>query len=285
MLVSLDALTPSMQEILRTLTSEIEAHDGVSPINESAALGIQGLREADFFFYGKRSEPHGFVVVDERDGTLLLGVHPDFRRQGVGTELAEEALRAHPDSSVWAFGTLPGAAALAKRVGLTPVRELLRMEKALDAVDAPAVPEGFELTSYTPADAEAVVAVNAEAFAHHPEQGRLTVNEFLDLTRQPWFDPEGLILAKRDGVLAGFHWTKRHGDGMGEVYVLAVASAFEGKGLGRVLLEAGLAHLHRAGDDRVQLYVEGDQERVVRMYTNSGFTVAQTDTSYRLQRG
>ena len=283
MLVSLNSLTPKMQDVLRALVREITAHDGVSPVNESGALGIEGRREADFFFYGTRSEPRGFVVCDERDGTLLLGVHPDHRRHGVGTALAEEALRAHPDSSVWAFGTLPGAVALAARVKLEPVRELLRMERPLGATPPPEGLEGFEVTSYTPGDAESVVALNAEAFAHHQEQGRLTVAEFLDLTRQPWFDPDGLFLAKKDGRLAGFHWTKRHGAGLGEVYVIAVAPEFEGQGLGRVLLQAGLAHLYAAGDDRMQLYVEGDQERVVRMYLNAGFTVAQTDTGYRLR--
>ena len=43
----------------------------------------------------------------------------------------------------------------------------------------------------------------------------------------------------------------------------------------------GLAHLAGLGDDRVQLYVEGDEERVVRMYTNAGFEIVQTDPAYR----
>lgn len=285
MLVSLTTLTPTMQGALRQLLAAITEHDGISPVNESGSLGIDGVREADFFFLGQRSDPHGFVVCDERDGTLLLGVHPDHRRQGAGTQLLEEALQSHPDSAVWAFGTLPGAAALAARVGLEPVRELLRMERPLSATEAPSAPEGFEITTYAPADAEAVVAVNAEAFAHHPEQGRLTVAEFHDLTRQPWFDPAGLYLAKQGDTVAGFHWTKRHGSGLGEVYVIAVADRFQGHGLGRALLETGLSGLAAAGDDRVQLYVEGSEERVVRMYHSAGFTTAQTDTSYRLPRG
>ena len=42
-----------------------------------------------------------------------------------------------------------------------------------------------------------------------------------------------------------------------------------------------LDHLAGSGDERVQLYVEADQERVVRMYDRAGFTVGQVDTSYR----
>lgn len=274
-------LTPTMRDALLALVSAITEHDGISPINESAALGIDGVREADFFFMGKRSDPHGFVVCDRRDDTLLVGVHPEHRREGVGTELLREALAAHPESSAWAFGTLPGATELATRVGMRPIRELLRMEKPLVAGESepPATP--FTIDSYTPADREAIVAINAAAFAHHPEQGRLTVAEFDDLTRQPWFDPAGLLVARDGHEVAGFHWTKRHGDGLGEVYVIAVAPQYEGRGLGRALLEAGLAHLADRGDTRVQLYVEGDQTRVVQLYRNAGFEVVQTDTSFR----
>ena len=296
MLVSLTTLTPTMQDALRALVAAITEHDGISPINESASMGIDGVREADFYFMGKRSDPHGFVVCDERDGTLLVGVHPDHRREGVGTELLREALAAHPESSAWAFGTLPGAPELAHRVGMAPARELLRMEKTLADPDRPASrprdedrdatkDPRYAIDTYTAADREAIVAINAAAFAHHPEQGRLTVAEFEDLTRQPWFDPAGLLVARIDGEVAGFHWTKRHGNGLGEVYVIAVSPDHEGKGLGRTLLEAGLEHLQQQGDTRIQLYVEGDQERVVQMYLNAGFEIVQTDTSYRAKKG
>ena len=71
-----------------------------------------------------------------------------------------------------------------------------------------------------------------------------------------------------------------HGGGLGEVYVIAVAPGHEGKGIGRALLERGLAHLVAQGDETVQLYVEADQTRVVDLYRNAGFVVAQTDTNY-----
>lgn len=286
MLVNLTTLTPTMQDALRRLVAAITEHDGVSPINESASLGIEGLREAEFFFMGLRSDPYGFVVCDERDGTLLLGVHPAHRGEGVGTKLLEEAMRAHPDFAVWAFGTLPGGDALANRLGFYPVRTLLRMERPLaGAAEAAVDPaDGYRIVTYTPDLADRIVAVNARAFASHPEQGRLTRREFDDLTRLPWFDPSGFFVALAGDEVAGFHWTKRHGGGLGEVYLIAVAAEHEGRGLGRALLARGLAHLEAAGDERVQLYVEGDQKRVVTMYQRAGFQIMQTDTSYRLER-
>ena len=174
-----------------------------------------------------------------------------------------------------------GAPELARRVGLVPTRELLRMERDLPVPGDDAA-TGYEIGPFMTADREQVVAVNAAAFAHHPEQGRLTVEEFDQLAAQDWFDPDGLFVAHAaDGEVAGFHWTKRHGGGLGEVYVLAVAPAHEGKGLGRALLSRGLRHLAAVGDARVQLYVEAAEQRVVRLYRNAGFEIAQTDTAYR----
>ena len=293
MLVNLTTLTQTMQDALRGLVAEITAHDGISPINESASLGIDGLRDADFFFMGRRSDPHGFVVCDERESTLQVGVHPQHRRQGVATELLTEALRTYPSFSLWAFGTLPGAPELARRMRMVATRELLRMERDLSPTLLEPVPgaerpdrvernETYEIGPFMTGDREQVVAVNAAAFAHHPEQGRLTVEEFDQLAAQDWFDPDGLFVAHAaDGEVAGFHWTKRHGGGLGEVYVLAVAPAHEGKGLGRALLSRGLRHLAAVGDARVQLYVEAAEQRVVRLYRNAGFEIAQTDTAYR----
>ena len=89
MLISLNTLTPTMQDALRRLVAAITEHDGISPLNESGSMGIDGTREADFFFMGSRSDPHGFVVCDERDGTLLLGVHPAHRSRGGGRRAAD----------------------------------------------------------------------------------------------------------------------------------------------------------------------------------------------------
>ena len=60
---------------------------------------------------------------------------------------------------------------------------------------------------------------------------------------EPWFDPAGFLLADRAGELLGYHWTKIHPDGLGEVYVLGIAPAAQGLGLGNALLVRGLRHL------------------------------------------
>lgn len=249
------------------------AADGVCPVNESGQLVLEGSRPGVHVVDGPAE-----AVVDNRDGTIMLAVHPEHRRRGHGTALLSGLLDEHPAADVWAFGSLPGSAELAARVGLVPRRTLLRMTRPLAGIDAPA-PDP-RIGPFHTDDAAAVVAVNAAAFAHHPEQGRLTLDEFRELAAQDWFDPEGLLVARDGDEVVGFHWTKRHGGGLGEVYVIAVAPGHEGKGLGRSLLAHGLQQLAARGDETVELYVEASEARVVAMYEAAGFTEAARDTMY-----
>ena len=63
---------------------------------------------------------------------------------------------------------------------------------------------------------------------------------------EPWFDPAGLLVADAGDGLLAFHWTKQHSAELGEVYVVAVDPAAQGRGLGKAVTAAGLAHLARA---------------------------------------
>ncbi|WP_185744307.1 mycothiol synthase [Arachnia propionica] len=253
-----------------------EEVDGVNPLNDSSRLVIAGEREGVVV-----TRPHGFAILDDHDETILVAVEPEGRRRGIGSALLLDALDRRPEHSAWAFGTLPAARALAEHLGLRPVRELLHMGRSLTAATPAAPPEGVHIGTFTDADATAVVAVNRAAFRNHPEQGRLDLDGFRALTRQPWFDPAGLLTARIEGQLVGFHWTKRHDATTGEVYVLAVDPAFEGRGIGRALLDHGLAHLTAVGCRTVELYVEADQPRVVALYRASGFDTLSVDTNYR----
>ena len=278
-----DELTPPERSALEGLLRRIEGVDGIRPTNESADLVIAGQRPGSFLLATEDDEVVGFAVADARDATIQLGVDPEHRRRGHGTDLLKTALGAHPGHSVWAFGTLPGAVGLAGSLDLHPVRELLQMERPLKDEPWPTIPDGWKIRSFRPSDAEGLVATNAAAFAHHPEQGKLTVPEFLDLTKQPWFSGDGLLLAtptSDDTSIAGFHWTKRHDETTGEVYVLAVDPHHSGHGLGRLLLEAGLSHLEDTGCTKVILFVEASEKRVVQMYRSASFVTSNTDTSY-----
>ena len=264
--------------------------DGVSPLNEQAHRILEGRLPGEHWVGIEGDELIGYAQLDPDTASVQLFVAPGHRHQGVGRMLAEEINAENPDLSWWSFGTLPAAQKLANCLGLSPQRELLKM--ALDPSRTPLppagpAPEGIVVESFTPDAIDELVSVNARAFAHHPEQGAMSRADVEEKMTAPWFDPEGLLIAVDESdTMLGFHWTKiteehRSGSGrqrVGEVYVIGVLPEAAGRGLGRHLLEAGLSHLADQDVDRVELFVEGDAERVVRMYRRAGFEVVLRDT-------
>ncbi|HWE89154.1 MAG TPA: mycothiol synthase [Pseudonocardiaceae bacterium] len=221
-----------------------------------------------------------------------LFTRPDSRGHGVGGRLLAELLdHAAEDVRIWSHGDHPAAAALARRFGLRRVRELHRM--LLDPLPAELpdrpLPAGVRLRPFVPGqDEPAVIEVNKRAFAWHPEQGALTVDELRATESEPWFDPAGFLLAvdtadAADTVdrLVGFHWTKIHPSiQIGEVYVLAVDPDAHGGGLGTALTLAGLRYLAGRSLRRVMLYVEGDNQPAIALYTKLGFGLWDMDVQY-----
>ena len=96
----------------------------------------------------------------------------------------------------------------------------------------------MRITTYAgPADDAELLRVNNAAFAWHPEQGGWTEADIAERRAEPWFDPAGLFMAfdVNTAKLLGFHWTKVHGEDLGEVYVVGVDPAAQGRGLGATL--------------------------------------------------
>lgn len=213
-------------------------------------------------------------------------VHPAHRRRGHGRAMVDAVIaRSTGTLRAWSHSDLPAAAALARARGFERVRELLRMRADVVERPAPELPEGVRLRTYTPADAQALVDVNARAFSWHPEQGAMTVGDLRTAEGEPWFDPQGFFVAERDGTLVGFHWTKIHpaesgAEPVGEVYVVGVDPSAHGGGLGRALTIAGLEHLRKTGLHQVILYVEGDNTSALALYRRLGFEVELTAAQY-----
>jgi mycothiol synthase len=191
---------------------------------------------------------------------------------------------------LWAHGEHPAAAALAGAMGFVRARCLWQMRRSLSsALQEPALPPGVTVRTFEPGrDDEAWVALNARAFAGHPEQGSWTVEDLRRRMCEPWFDPAGFFLAERDNHLVGFHWTKVHGNGdghghepIGEVYVVGVDPAEQGNGLGSALTAIGLSYLRARGLPQAMLYVDESNTAAIKVYERLGFTHWETDVMYR----
>jgi mycothiol synthase len=267
--------------VVTAVRREAEGADGADPLDEAGrmALAHSGLDGAALWVHGT----DGFALL--RGPALDLAVLPDARGSGVGTALAEAALAEAPaEVTAWSHVDHPAARALARRLGLAVTRELWVMERDASPVEVPAV-EGVTIRGYRPADADEVLRVNATAFAHHPEQGSMDAANLAERMAEPWFDPAGLLVADAGDGLLGFHWTKQHSADLGEVYVVAVDPAAQGRGLGRALTAAGLAHLDSLGVRRIILYVESDNAPAIATYSRLGFDHTETHVQYSRAAG
>jgi mycothiol synthase len=226
---------------------------------------------------------YGQVAGTDGDASAELVVDPAHRGRGHGRALLEAVLDAGAHS-VWAHGNLPAAQGLATSAGLEMTRSLHLMGRPLTSGDtaAPDLPDGCAARPFEPGrDDEAWVRLNAAAFADHPEQGRMTVADLHERMEQPWFDAGGFLLVECDGRLVAFHWTKvEPGSRSGEVYVVGVDPAEQGRGLGGPVTALGLAHLARRGLTEAHLYVDGDNTSARRTYLRHGFTDLAVDGQY-----
>jgi mycothiol synthase len=259
--------------------------DGADPLDEATRLRLKhhGVGDGELWTDGEA----GFAI--RHDGALDLVVRPDARSRGVGGGLASRAVSAPGELTAWSHGDHPAAAALAVRNGFDRVRELWVMRRpTAEPLPDLVVPDGLTIRAFRPDDPHdraELLRVNAVAFAHHPEQGAMDDAELAERMAEPWFDPAGLLVADDARSWRGFHWTKRHDDRLGEVYVVGVDPAAQGQGLGKALTLAGLRHLQESGVAEVLLYVESDNAPAVHVYAGLGFTHDPADTHVQYRRG
>lgn len=272
-----DSLTAAEATAVRALAAAAEAADGHPPLSEQVLLHL--AEGAQLLAESSDGALDGYAHLEGSSAELV--VHPDARRRGVGRALAAALLEFAPDLVVWAHGEHPGATRLGEELGLSRARVLLQMRRPLDE-PLPEVrwPEGVRVRTYESGDGPAWLALNALAFAHHPEQGGWTAEDLRLRTREPWFDPAGFFLALRGEQLVGFHWTKAHDAALGEVYVVGVDPAEQGNGLGSALTAAGLHHLRDTGHAEVLLYVDEDNPAAVAVYGRLGFRVVASDVQW-----
>jgi mycothiol synthase len=268
--------------VLRELDpTDAERLVGATDLSDEARVRLHGATDDVVHLL---ADDGGYAQLDRHDGALELVTDSD----DTAAELVQQAtVEQAGDVLVWTHSEDDAVARAVRDLDAVEERVLWRLRRP--DVDLPAprpFPDDVTVRAFEVGrDEDAWLAVNAAAFASHPEQGRMTRADLAAREAEDWFDAAGFLLAEREGELVGFHWTKEHRDedpAVGEVYVLGVSPAAQGTGLGGALLDAGLAHLRAVGLGVTVLYVDDDNPGAVSLYERSGFLRDHRDTRYRV---
>jgi mycothiol synthase len=289
---------------LEALLAAARKADGHQPLGEQKRLELHGkgpfLALVARLPAGERPGPLvGLAQIDVGPGAfgLEVVVDPEYRESGGdGTEDVRRVLvmaardeverRGGGSLRYWIARAAAHDDGAARSLGFTPERELLQLR-----VDLPSAPHrddsaDLALRPFRPGRDEAPwLAVNARAFADHPEQGHWNESTLAARESEDWFDPNGFLVAEEAGRIAGSCWTKLHRDTdplTGEIYVISVDPDFQKRGLGRRLTVAGLDWLARAGARVGMLYVDASNEGAVAMYRSLGFEEDHADRCYAM---
>jgi len=229
---------------------------------------------------------------DNRQAWLRGNVHPDYRRQGIGTQLirALEAQIRRPELvCVRAFvnENHPDRIALYEALGYTHVRTGQDMAILLHSFNAPCpLPPGFTVRPFVPErDARTVYQVDQTAFREHwgfaGDSFEKWRHEFLD---NDLFDPALWVVAYAGEEVAGFCCArgKDAGDPMvGWIDTLAVLAQWRRRGLGEALLRQSFYLLQRRGYMQAELGVDAENTtNAVALYKRLGMRVKERRLVY-----
>ena len=262
-----DALTDTERLEVLDLINRTETATGREALDETRRRGVVHGWHAEHWL--RRSE--GRLI---QYAVLEYGVIPTIELCGGGfdDELRVAVLAVHPHVHWWIRDDSSSTGRVVRRLQVL----------SLEIPDlSPFVPEGTIIRSFVPGvDETKWLEQNNAAFTNHPEQGAWHIDDLRGRINEPWFDPSGFLLLDIGGVIAATCWTKVHElyrERLGEIYVLSVDPAFQGRGLGRTMLHVGLRALRQKGVKRSILFVDASNEDALRLYHETGFMLERED--------
>lgn len=314
------SLAPEHLEKFEAFAQSIVASDKTSAFSEQTQVALrQASKNQDnsarlFYVLEENQEITGaWVLVEPQDdepGVLEGAVAASSRVQGIASSilnyLENEAKIDFSRYNAWVHqvlddlsGTIASATShLSQKLGYQPVRDLRKMR--LDLTDdvrqkLTSTPVDFasgnQLSVFDKdQDADAWVALNAEAFSSHPEQGKLTRSDLEERLSSDWFRADGFFMLHGTNKPTGYIWIKiptgQTENYEGEIYAVGVSPSAQGQGLGRALTTSALAHLATTeyepgtGLDAAVLYVDADNTAAVALYESLGFVNETVDVMY-----
>ncbi|MFK0250878.1 GNAT family N-acetyltransferase [Amycolatopsis azurea] len=221
------------------------------------------------------------------------GVHPGYRRRGIGGALVDAGVAAaevvhglrHPDSKLVVDVNRPeriaGLAELVRSRGFAPVRYFQRMEHSLAALEGPAIPEGFVAEPWSERNDEDFRTVRNEAYRDYWGAAPMPADLWRNKITNQTFQPEVSFLLREEatgaavGMLATLWWeadTEATGVRDAHFMLIGTLREYRRRGVAGALMGQALWAAVDRGYDRASLNVDSaDPAGAFGVFEKAGF--------------
>ncbi len=279
----------SVEDFRKTQRAPSYSSDGLLIAEwNGVAVGI-----VDAYVDPLRAERKGFVQ--------SLGVLPQFRRRGIGKELARRAImslkgRGMKIADAWAQTDREGCVRLYRGLGFREIRAFSMMEADLASV--PSKLGENEDVAIRKADLEndkdvrLLNKLDNEAFREHFNFRPRTLEETrYMLFEMPWFKGQNWFLAEDAGAPVGFLGTgidvglnEEKNLAWGWILDIGVLKPLRRRGVGARLMLHGMSVLKDVGMRNAILYVDDmNPTGAIKLYEKVGFKVARKNLTLELK--
>ena len=239
------------------------------------------------------NNPVGFLLVsyEEPIGRAVAsgGVIEDYRNRGIGRELVTTAVNHARELGVSvlhveASSETESADHLLKSEGFHIVKRFWQMQWKGDEAPAVDIPDGFALRFFRLGeDEQALTELQNTAFGENWGFSPNTVEQIAARVRLKASEHEGIILVMDGERAAAYDWTLRSPGAAGSIGWISMTGVhpdYRGKGLGTVVVTAGLNYLKSKGVEVVELEVDSDNVPARELYLKLGFKKLRETTWY-----
>jgi mycothiol synthase len=210
-------------------------------------------------------------------------IRPQHRRNGLGKRLFEQSVQHAIDLGVDRIHVnVPGSNNVARTIlsrhGFRPVRRFLELKLDLTLIDRKELEESVKECRYLKSGQEAELArVQNLAFGDQWGYNPNTAETIAFYVRLGDPATDNIILSCEQDKIIGYCWveivygSEPDDDPAGEIHMIGSDPEYQGQGIGKKVLLAGLAYLKDKGTRTTYLSVDSENQSALALYYSVGF--------------